>query len=58
MKPDSTLADIRETRHLISEEFGHDPKRLVEHYIQLQQRHRDRLVSFSDTPRQEEDDKE
>ncbi len=58
MKPDSTLAQIRETRHLISEEFGHDPKRLIEHYIQLQKRHRDRLVSFSDTPRQEEGDEE
>ena len=45
MKPDPTLARIREVRHLISEEFDHDPKRLIEHYIKLQERHRDRLVS-------------
>jgi len=45
MKPDPTLARIREARHRISEEFDHDPKRLIEHYIKLQQRDRDRLVS-------------
>ena len=45
MIPDPTLVHIRETRHRISEEFDHDPKRLIEHYIELQERHRDRLVS-------------
>jgi len=46
MKPDPTLARIRETRHRISEQFDHDPNRLIEHYMELQERHRDRLVSF------------
>ncbi len=57
MKSDSTLARIREVRHRISEEFDHDPKRLIEHYIELQERHRDRLVS-SPKPVQEQDDQE
>ena len=38
MQPDPTLARIREARRRISEKCGHDPKRLVEYYIQLQER--------------------
>ena len=38
------LARVRESRHQISERFGHDPKRLVEYYIALQQQYKDRLV--------------
>jgi hypothetical protein len=33
---DPTIDRIREVRHRISEEFGHDPKRLVAHYIELE----------------------
>ena len=36
-KPDLAIAEIRATRHKISEEFGHDPRQLIAHYIQLQQ---------------------
>jgi len=53
MDSDSPLARIREARHSISEECGHDPKRLVEYYMQLQQRHADRLVRSVDTPSKE-----
>ncbi len=45
MQPDSPIARVRKARHSISEKCGHDPKRLVEHYMELQQRHRDRLVT-------------
>ena len=38
------LERIRRVRHEISEEFGHDPCRLVEYYIELQHSHADRLV--------------
>lgn len=38
------LARIREVRHQISEEFGHDPYRLVAHYIELQKEHPESLV--------------
>jgi hypothetical protein len=37
LKDDPAIAEIRATRHKISEEFGHDPQRVINHYIQLQQ---------------------
>jgi hypothetical protein len=44
-KPNPIVDQIREVRHRISGEFGHDPKRLVEHYMKLQEEiHADRLV--------------
>ncbi len=43
-KPNPIVDEIREVRHRISEEFGHDPKRLAEHYMKLQEEHADRLV--------------
>ena len=45
MKDDPTISGIREARHRISERCGHDPKRLVEYYMRLQEHHRDRLVT-------------
>ena len=41
---DGSLAQIRRVRHEISEEFGHDPNRLVDYYIALQNSHPDRLL--------------
>jgi hypothetical protein len=41
---DSDLAHIREARIRISEEFHNDPELLVKHYIELQERHCDRLA--------------
>jgi hypothetical protein len=41
---DPTLDRIRRVRHEISAECGHDPYKLVEYYIGLQEQHRDRLV--------------
>lgn len=43
-KDDPTISRIREARHRISEKCGHDPRRLVEYYTKLQERHRDRLM--------------
>lgn len=49
---ESTLERIRRVRHEISAECGHDPQKLVEYYIKLQERHRERLVSTpGPTPR-------
>ncbi len=45
MKDDPTIQAIRDARHRISESVGHDPRKLIEHYRQLQERHRERLVS-------------
>jgi len=44
MKDDPTIRAVRDARRRISESFGHDPRKLVEHYRQLQERHRDRLI--------------
>jgi hypothetical protein len=41
---DPTLERIRRVRHEISAEFNHDPHKLVEYYMRLQERHGGRLV--------------
>lgn len=43
---DPSIDDVRRARFEISEMCGHDPKRLVEYYMQRQEQHRDRLVSY------------
>ena len=40
---DPAIARVREVRHKISARFGHDTKRLIEHYIELQKKYADRL---------------
>lgn len=42
--PDPLVDEVREVRRQISARFGHDPARLVEHYMKLQEAYRDRLV--------------
>ncbi len=41
---DEEIARVRAVRHRISERFGHDPYRLVAHYVDRQKEHEDRLV--------------
>ena len=41
---DPTIKRIRDVRHKISEQFGHDSKKLVDHYIELQKQYADRLI--------------
>ena len=38
------IAAIRAVRHRISEQFGHDPYRLVAHLMELQKEHPEKLV--------------
>ena len=38
------IAAIREVRHRISEQFGHDPYRLVHYLMELQKEHPEKLV--------------
>lgn len=47
-KDDPTITQIRETRHLISEQCGHDPRRVVDYYIELQRNYQHRLLVKSD----------
>jgi len=46
---DEEIAAIREVRHRISEEFGHDPYRLVAYYIERQKEHPEKLVPAPDS---------
>jgi hypothetical protein len=39
------IVRIRRVRREISAKCDHDPRKLVEHYIELQKRHADRLIS-------------
>jgi hypothetical protein len=43
-KDDPTIERIRETRHRISEEHGHDPQKIVEYYLELQKKYKQRLL--------------
>jgi len=47
--PDPPIDEVREVRRQISERFDHDPARLVEYYIQLQEQYRARLLVPPDT---------
>jgi hypothetical protein len=38
VEEDKTIQRIREARHFISEESGHDPHKLVEHYKGYQEK--------------------
>ena len=42
-KDDPVIKRIRDARHKISAKFGHDPEKLVDHYIELQKQYADRL---------------
>jgi len=48
---------VRAARHAISERFGHDPAKVVEHYMVVQQELRARLLAPapSGSPRSSED---
>ncbi len=48
-KDDSELARIRETKLRISAELNDDPQLVVQHYMDLQRRHQDRLVYSTET---------
>ncbi len=47
-KKDDAISQIREVRHIISEENGHDPQRLVNYYIELQKQY-PQLAQFKET---------
>ena len=46
---DEEIARIHEVRHQISEQFGHDPYRLVAYYMELQKEHPEKLVPAPDS---------
>jgi hypothetical protein len=44
MKDDATITRIRETRHGISERCEHDPRKVIEYYLELQKKYQGRLL--------------
>jgi hypothetical protein len=44
MNDEPTLTRIRNARQHISAKCGHDPKKLVEYYMELQKQYQDRLI--------------
>ena len=48
--PDPVVDEVREARRRISEQVGHDPARLVEYYMRLQEQYRDRFLNPSAEP--------
>ena len=43
IEDDPAIKQIRDVRHKISAQFDHDPKKLVDHYIEFQKQYADRL---------------
>jgi hypothetical protein len=51
MKPDPAIDEIRDVRRKISAEFGHDPRRLMAHYIEYEKvLEREGKYHFAQTP--------
>ena len=46
---DPVIDEVREVRKRISKDFGHDPDKLVAHYIQLQEQYRSRLIGVENS---------
>lgn len=47
LKDDIAIERVREVRHRLSAEHGHDPKKIVNYYIELQKKYENRLENFS-----------
>lgn len=45
MYTDEAIKEIRDIRHKISAEFGHETKALLDHYKELEQNYKDRILS-------------
>jgi len=44
MRKDPLIDEIRAVRHRISERFGHDTKRLCDHYREMEKKYRGRML--------------
>jgi hypothetical protein len=49
MKNDEPIDEIRQVRRRISASVGHDPAKLVDYYMKLQEQYRDRLIDSAKT---------
>ena len=48
IKDNPLIERIRDVRHQISEEYQHDPKQLVEHYMELEKKHQGRFINLTE----------
>ena len=48
IKDNPLIERIRKVRHQISEKCHHDPRKLVEHYIELEKRHEGRFIDLAE----------
>ncbi|HEV7644589.1 MAG TPA: hypothetical protein VGO50_11645 [Pyrinomonadaceae bacterium] len=55
MKSDKAIEEIRKVRKEISAEFDNDPKKLIEHYIELQDQYKERLIKKQTSEKEEGD---
>ena len=46
---DPVIDEVREVRHRISAQVGHDPARLVAYYMELQKQYQPRLIGGPET---------
>ncbi len=53
IKDNPLIERIRAVRHQISEEFHHDPKQLVEHYMELEKKHQGRFIDLAEINREQ-----
>ena len=44
MRKDPLIDEIRAVRHKISAEYGHDTRRLIHHYKELEKKYADRML--------------
>lgn len=51
---DDAVEEVREIRRQISARFDDDPTKLIEHYMERQKRHGDRLIDLPASKRQDE----
>lgn len=52
IKDNPLIERIRAVRHQISVEYEHDPKQLVEHYIELEKKHQGRFINLTEIHRE------
>jgi hypothetical protein len=57
MQPDPAIDEIRAVRRKISAEFGHDPRRLMQHYKEMEEEmRRSGKYKFHEAPAENPDD--
>ncbi len=50
-RSDPTIERIREARRIISAKHDHDPKKIVDYYVEYQKKYETRILSEDDSPK-------